>query len=196
MRQHRERCRFLQSSVERSVEALDDARDGAHPIVETGEDGLLAPLPMHHIGLHDPLRGLDAAAMPRQEHLVVPLHQSLERGEELRHVALGGSNDRRVPAHHVIAGEYRPLAHERKTKMIRGVPRQMQDIEREPPYSDRVAVSEFPVRREAWIDEGVAEAGDARAARRSRRPERGDLSACERLQAARAVAMIAMTVRN
>src|SRR5262245_8972659 len=80
--------------------------------------------------------------------------------------------------------------------MVRRVPGQMQNIEREALDPDRVAVSEFPVRREAWIDESVAEAGNTRAARRSRRSERGDLSAGERLQSARAVTMVAMTVRN
>src|SRR5262245_61254307 len=80
--------------------------------------------------------------------------------------------------------------------MVRRVPGQMQNVEREALDPDRVAVSEFPIRREAWIDEGVAEAGNTRAARRSRRPERGDLSAGERLQSARAVTMVAMTVRN
>src|SRR5262245_16199606 len=115
MREHRERGRIFKSSIERSIEALDNARDGAHAIVETGEDGLLAPLAMHDIGLNHPLRGLDAAAMARQEHLVMPLHQSLECGEELRHIALGRSDDGRVPTHHVIAGEYGALADERKT---------------------------------------------------------------------------------
>src|SRR5262245_30651439 len=196
MREHRERGRFFKFNIERSVEALDNARDGAHAIVETGEDGLLAPLAMHDVGLHHPLRGLDAAAMARQEHLVMPFHQALERGEELRHVALGRRDDRRVPTHHVIAGEDSALADERKNKMVRRVARQVQHVEREALDPDRVAVSELPVRREARIDESVAEAGNARAARRSRRPERGDLSAGESLQAARAVAMVAMTVRD
>src|SRR5262245_9193198 len=115
MREHRERGRLFDFGVERSIEALDNPRDGAHAVVETGEDGLLAPPAMHDIGLHHPLRGLDAAAMARQEHLVMPLHQTFERGEELRHIALGRSDDRRVPTHHVIAGEYGALADERKT---------------------------------------------------------------------------------
>src|SRR5262245_50542702 len=72
----------------------------------------------------------------------------------------------------------------------------MQNVEREALDPDRVAVSEFPIRRKAWIDEGVAEAGNTRAARRSRRPERGDSSAGERLQSTRAVTVVAMTVRN
>src|SRR4029453_1364780 len=130
MREHRERGRSFEAGVERSVEALDNARDGAHAVVEAGEDGLLAPLPIPYLGLHHPLRGLDAAAMTRQEYLVVALHQSLERGEELRHVALGRGDDRGVPAHHVIAGEYRALADEGKTQMVRRVPGQMQNVER------------------------------------------------------------------
>src|SRR5262245_51225539 len=80
--------------------------------------------------------------------------------------------------------------------MVRRVPGQMQNVEREALDPDRVAVSEFPIRRKAWIDEGVAEAGNARAARRSRRPERGHSSADERLQSTRAVTVVAMTVRN
>src|SRR5262245_45843806 len=80
--------------------------------------------------------------------------------------------------------------------MVRRVPRQVQNVEREALDPDRVAVSEFPIRREPWIDEGVAEAGNTRAAQRSRRPERGDSSAGERLQSTRAVAVVAMTVRN
>src|SRR5262245_45910723 len=80
--------------------------------------------------------------------------------------------------------------------MVRRVSGQMQNVEREILDPDRVAVSELPVRREAWIDEGVPEAGNTRAARRSRRSERGDRSAGERLQSARAVAMVTMTVRN
>jgi hypothetical protein len=80
--------------------------------------------------------------------------------------------------------------------MVRRVPGQMQNVEREALDPDRVAVSEFPIRREVWIDEGIAEAGNTRAARRSRWPERGDCSAGQRLQAARPVAMIAMTMRN
>src|SRR5262245_55604764 len=80
--------------------------------------------------------------------------------------------------------------------MVRRVPGQMQNVEREALDPDRVAVSEFPIRRKAWIDEGVAEAGNTRAARRSRWPERGDFSAGESLQSARAVTMVAMTVRN
>src|SRR5262245_43812046 len=80
--------------------------------------------------------------------------------------------------------------------MVRRVPGQMQNVEREALDPDRVAVSEFPIRRKAWIDEGVAEAGNTRAARRSRRPERGDSPAGERLQSTRAVTVVAMTVRN
>src|SRR5262245_50170057 len=80
--------------------------------------------------------------------------------------------------------------------MVRRVPGQMQNVEREALDPDRVAVSEFPIRRKAWFDEGVAEAGNTRAARRSRWPERGDFSAGERLQSTRAVTVVAMTVRN
>src|SRR5262245_41028635 len=80
--------------------------------------------------------------------------------------------------------------------MVRRVPGQMQNVEREALDPDHVAVSEFSIRRKAWIDEGVTEAGNTRAARRSRRPERGDSSAGERLQSTRAVTVVAMTVRN
>ena len=88
MRQHRQRRRFLQPGIERAVKPRDDARNGAHPVLQAGEDGLLAPFAVHDIGLDHPLRRLDAAAMAGEKHLVVALHQPFQRGQELRHDCL------------------------------------------------------------------------------------------------------------
>ena len=52
-------------------------------VLEAGEDRLLAPLPVHDVGLDHALRRLDAAAMGGQEHLVVPRHELFQRGEKL-----------------------------------------------------------------------------------------------------------------
>ena len=96
----------------------------------------------------------------------------------------------------MIAGEHGALADQREAEMVGCVPRQMQHVEREALASDRVAVGEPAVRLEGGIDEGIAETRRAGAARRAGRSERGDLAAEQRLQGARAVAMVAMAMRD
>ncbi len=78
--------------------------------------------------------------------------------------------------------------------MVRRVAGHMQYVEGEAPSSDGIAIGKRAVRHEVGIHEIVAEAWRAGAPRRSGRPERGDLSAGKSLQAARALAMIAMTM--
>jgi hypothetical protein len=72
----------------------------------------------------------------------------------------------------------------------------MQHVEREALASDRVAVGQPPVRLEAGIDKGIAETGRAGAARRAGRPKRGDLAAEQGLQGTRAIAVVAMAMRD
>ena len=196
MREHRERRGFLQPGIERAVKPLDDARNGADPIVQAGEDGLLPPFAVHDVGLDHALRRLDAAAMGGQEHLVVPLHQPFQRADELRHVAFRRGDRRGVPAHHMIAGEHRALADQRKAEMVGCVARHMQHVERE-----TLALTVSP---SASLRSGTKAASTKASPRPGApapracagRPERGDLAAEQRLQGARAVAMVAMAVRD
>jgi hypothetical protein len=78
MREHGEGGRGLQVGIERAVDLRHDARDGRDAVLEAGEDGLLAPLPVHDIGPDHALRRLHPSAMRRQKHLVVPRQQLLK----------------------------------------------------------------------------------------------------------------------
>jgi len=72
MGEHGERRGGLEVGVEIAINLGDDARNGRDAVLEAGEDRLLAPLPVHDVCLDHALRRLHAAAMGRQEHLVVP----------------------------------------------------------------------------------------------------------------------------
>jgi len=80
MREHREGRGGFQVGVELAIDLCDDVRDGGDTVLEAGEDRLLPPLPVHDIGLHHALRRLHPAAMGRQEDLIVPRQQLLQRG--------------------------------------------------------------------------------------------------------------------
>jgi hypothetical protein len=149
---------------------------------------------VHDIGLDHALRRLDAAAMPGQKHFVVALHQPLERGEELRHVAFGRRDHGRVPSHDVIAGEHQSFADQGKAEMVRRMSWHVQHIEREAFGLDGIAIAKPAVGHEGWIHEAVAETWRTCAARRAGRSEGPNLSAEQRLQSASAVAMIVMAM--
>jgi hypothetical protein len=65
MRKHRERGGGFQVRIKRAIDLRHDTRDGRDPILEAGEDRLLAPLAMHDIGPDHALRRLHPAAMRR-----------------------------------------------------------------------------------------------------------------------------------
>ncbi len=194
MGEHREGRGGLQIGVELAVDLGDDARDGRDAVLETIENGLLPPLAVHDIGLHHPLRRLHAAAMARQEDLVVAPHQLFQRGKEVRHVAFRRRDHRGVPAHDVIAGEHGALPDESEAEMVRRVSWRVQHVERDAAGLDRVAVLQGPVRLEGGIDEGVAEPRRPGAPAAAGRTEAQDLAAEQFLQRTRTVAMIAVAV--
>jgi len=192
--EHGERRGSLQVGVEIAVDLGDDARDGRDAVLEAGEDRLLAPLPVHDVGPDHALRRLHAAAMGRQEHLVVPRQELLQRGEKLGHAALRWGDDGRVPSHHMVAGEHGALADQGKAEMVRCVAWRVQNIQRDAAGLHHVAVLERPVGPEGGIHEGLAEAWGACAALGPGRSEAQDLAADQRLQVSRPVTMIAMAV--
>ena len=61
------------------------------------------------VGLDERTRLGDRAAVRRPVDRVVPPEELLERRAVRAHVAVGRGDDRRAPAHHVVAGEQRPL---------------------------------------------------------------------------------------
>jgi len=84
---------------------------------------------VHDIGFDHALRRLDAAAVAREEHFVVALHQPFERGEEVYHVAFWRRDHGGVPPHDMITGEYDALADQGKTEVIWGMTGHVQHIE-------------------------------------------------------------------
>ena len=96
----------------------------------------------------------------------------------------------------MIAGEHGALADQREAEMVGRVARHVQHVEREALAPDRVAVAKPAVRLEGGSTNASPRPGAPAPRARAGRPERGDLAAEQRLQGARAVAMIAMAVRD
>jgi hypothetical protein len=58
---------------------------------------------MHDEGLDQPLRLIHATAMPREINGLRPRQQFFKREQIVSHVAFGRGDNRRVPAHDMIA---------------------------------------------------------------------------------------------
>jgi hypothetical protein len=93
------------------------------------EDRLLAPATVQKIGLHRSSRLGDRAAVTRQQQGVLALEQNLERAQVIGHASFGRGNDRRVPRHHVIAGEDDAPVVEGKAQVVGRVAGRVERIE-------------------------------------------------------------------
>ena len=119
---------------------------------------------------------------------VVALHQLVEAGHIVRHVAIGRRDDGGRPAHHMIAGEQRACLRQREGEMVRGVAGRGDRGQRPACARDLLAVGEDAVGRIIAVERGVGARAEiverercaADDRRAGRRLERARWRGCDR----------------
>src|SRR5688572_25612612 len=96
----------------------------------------------------------------------------------------------------MVAGEHGPLTDEGKAEMVGSVAGRVQNVERDVAGLHHVTVGDASIRRERRIDERISKPGRRRAAQATGWAKAQDLAAEQILQRPRAVAMIAMAMRD
>jgi len=120
------------------------------------EHGFFPPRAVEQIGFDRALRIVEAAAVARQENIVVAVEQNFERGDVIGHAPFRWRDDGRVPRHHVIAREDEAAAFEREAEMIGRMARRVDRGQRPVFARDGVAALERDVGHEIIIDEVAA----------------------------------------
>ena len=128
--------------IDPDIDGPHELRNVGLPAAQRCEDRRLAGVPVGDI-LPDEAWGFaDRPAMARQIDLLVAPQQLVERGHVIGHRAVGRSDDRRVPRHHVIAGEQKTGFPQGEGHVVRGMPRGRDRLDRKALAPDDLAVGE------------------------------------------------------